>query len=306
MLPYFPFGQRFNDKMGTLPLSESDRLLEVDEHYAWEIGLKRQLLSELPNYYFQALPSYESAQWEVLDFVLHSLIQAYPDQFSLTKQGDQWHWVNRLLAEEQTFILGDMTSLPQSPLDWVGQQVQEDLLLLSGPDGHLVAGQLCFANDWNLDEKIGLPFWQIHAPINDIVEPMMRSAETFMQRLPAGKSYWRANWSVKVSNQLDMSTRHLPALKQQLMGRLPYLTLNTIGDQLYVRVERQILTRLPHSNAVLFSIHTYQNLLANEAADPDRAARMAQVFSTTPPALIDYKSMTDFLPILLAYLRFRG
>lgn len=303
MLPYFPFGQRFNDKMGTAPLTKTDRLLEVDSQYTPEIGLKRQLLDQLPSYYFQSLSGYELVQWEALDQILHKLVDTYPEHFSLTKQGTQWRWKNHLLAEESTFRFGDRASLPYAPLDWVGRQVQEDLVLVTGNEGQLVAGLLCFANDWSLDEKLGLPFWQIHEPINAIVEPMMRSAEHFMQRLPIGKSFWRANWSVKVSNQLDMSTRHLPALKQQLNDCLPQLTVDTIGDQLYVRVERQTLTRLPASNAILFTIHTYQNTLAHEAAHPDRAARMAQVFSTAPPALITYKSMTDFLPILLDYLQ---
>lgn len=302
MLPYFPFGQQFNDKMGTAPLSESDRLVEVDEHYLPEIDLKRQLLTELPAYYFQALPDYESAQWDVVNLVLHNLSRFQPTQFSLRIEGDNWHWHNQLLHEEITFTFGDTTTLPLAPLDWVGRQVQEDLVLLSGNDATLVAGQLCFANDWSLDEKIGLPFWQIHAPIIPIVEPMMQASRKFMKRLPAGRSFWRTNWSVKVSDQLDMTSRHTLALKQRLADRLPYLTPETIGQELFVRIERQTITRFPQSGAILFGIHTYQNLLAQEAADPERARRMAQVFSTTPPAMLAYKGMTALMPALLSYL----
>ncbi|GAB3956458.1 DUF3445 domain-containing protein [Spirosoma harenae] len=302
MLPYFPFGQRFNDKMGTLPLSEKDRLIDVDEHYWAEVNLKRQLLTELPGYYFQALPDYELAQWDVLELVLQNLARTYPSQFGLEQNGDHWHFTNQLLSEAATFTSGDSSTLPLAPLNWVGRHIQEDLLILSGTDSRLVAGQLCFGNDWSLDEKIGLPFWQIHAPITPIVEPMVRAAQAFMERLPVGRPVWRMNWSVKVSDQLDMTSRHTPTLKQRLADQLPQLTPETIGDQLYVRVERQTLTRLPRSGAILFSIHTYQNLLAHEASDPERAARMAQVFSTTPEAMLDYKSMTGFLPALLSYL----
>ena len=302
MLPYFPFDQQFNAKMGTFPLSESDRLVEVDEHYLHEISLKRQLLAELPTYYYQALPGYETAQWDVVEIVLQNLVQFAPDQFSLRQDGNHWQWANHLLNEETTFTFDDATTLPNDPLDWVGRQVQEDLIVLSGDDATLVAGQLCFANDWCLDEKIGLPFWQIHAPITPIVEPMMRAAQKLMERLPVGRPVWRTNWSVKISDQLDMTSRHTSVLKQTLADRLPTLTPETIGDQLYVRIERQTLTRLPRSGAILFGIHTYQNLLAHEAADPERAKRMAQVFSTTPPAMLEYKSMSDFLPALLTYL----
>ena len=302
MLPYFPFGQQFNDKMGTALLPERDRLVEVNELYLTEITLKRQLLTELPDYYYRALPGHEIAQWEVLEVVLTNLARFSPDQFFLRKDGTQWHWYNRLLAEKTAFTFGEAATLPVSPLDWVGRQVQEDLLVLTGTDSQLVAGQLCFGNGWCLDEKIGLPFGQIHAPIVPIVESMMQAAQKLMERLPVGRPVWRLNWSVKVSDQLDMTSRHTAALDQLLADRLPYLTPETIGEHLYVRVERQTLTRLPRSGAILFGIHTYQNLLAYEAIDPDRAIRMASVFSTAPRAMLDYKGMTHFLPALLAYL----
>ncbi|QDK79952.1 DUF3445 domain-containing protein [Spirosoma sp. KCTC 42546] len=302
MLPYFPFGQQFNDKMGTFPLLESDRLVEVDEHYPAVIALKRKLLTALPTYYYQAQSGYETAQWEVVKLIVENLVQFYPTSFSLRQEGNRWYWLNLRLNEETTFTFGDKQTLPYDPLDWLGRQVQEDLVLLAGDDARLVAGQLCFGNDWSLDEKIGLPFWQIHAPIVSIVEPMMRAAQQLMTRLPVGRPVWRLNWSVKVSDQLDMTSRHKPSLDQLLREKLPYLTSETIGEQLYLRIERQTLTRLPLSGAVLFSIRTYQSLLAHEASDPERASRMASVFSTTPPAMIAYKSMTDFLPALLAYL----
>lgn len=271
MLPLFPFGQQFNDKMGTYPLPETDRLVEVDMHYEHEIALKRQLLTKIPNYYYQALPGHETAQWDLLEAVLHNLARFSPAKFTLRRDSDRWHWRNHRLNERTTFTFGDSATLPLEPLDWVGRQVQEDLILLAGDDRYagaviLVAGQLCFGNGWCLDEKMGLPFWEIHAPIVPMVEPMIQAA-------------------------------------QKLMERLPGLTPDTIGNQLYLRIKRQTLTRLPRSGAILFGIHTYQNLMAHEvAARPGAADRLARVFSTAPPALLDYKGMTGFLPALLTYL----
>lgn len=306
MLLYFPFGQQYNDKMGTALLPEDAPVVEVDDRYLPEIALKRRLLTELPNYYFRALPGHETAQWEALEFILRNVAQGFPALFSLRQNQNRLEWTNHQLHENRTFTVGDTATLPCAPLDWVGRQIQEDLLLLTGTDMRLVAGQLCFANDWSLDEKIDVPFWQIHAPITPIVEPMMQAAQHLMARLPAGRSVWRLNWSVKLSDQLDMTTRHEPALRQQYTAKLAALTPATIGQQLYLRVERQTLTRLPRSGAILFGVHTYQNLLAQETTDPDRAKRMAQVFSTTPPAMLDYKGMTAFMPLLLDYLTARA
>lgn len=303
MLPYFPFGQQFNHRMGTAPLPESDHLVEVDDAYVPEIALKRQLLADLPAYYYQTLPGYELAQWEVLKTVLTHLVRFAPDRFALRQTGNQWHWHNRLLHEETSFVFGDSSTLPVDPLDWVGRQVQEDLILIAGDSPKLVAGQLCFGNDWSLDEKLGLPFSQVHAPILPIVEPMMQATHKLIERLPIGKPLWRASWSVKVTDQLDMTSRHKPALLQLLADRIPTLTPETIGEALFIRIERQTLIRLPETGIILFCIHTYQNQLAHEATDRDRASRMASVFSTTPSAMLDYKGMSGFVPVLLKYLQ---
>ncbi|MCX6216225.1 DUF3445 domain-containing protein [Spirosoma sp.] len=303
MLSYFPFGQQFNDKMGTFPLSENEPLIETDGHYTTETALKRQLLAELPAYYYQSLPGYDTAQWEVLALILTNLSQFEPSQFTLRIEDNRWHWSNKRLNEHSSFTFGDAGSLPLEPLDWVGRQVQEDLILLDGPEASLVAGQLCFGNGWCLDEKMGLPFWKIHAPITPIVEPMIRAAQKLMERLPVGRPVWRLNWSVKMSDQLDMTSRHTPVLDQLLAERAPGLTPETIAESLYVRIERQTLTRLPRSGAILFGIHTYQNQLSDEVSKrPDAAERLTNVFKTTPQAMLDYKGMTPFMPTLLAYL----
>ncbi|GAA4401969.1 DUF3445 domain-containing protein [Nibrella viscosa] len=303
MLRYFPFQQQFNDKMGTMPLLPADPLVEADEHYVSELALKRRLLTELPDYYFQALPGYHTAQWEVLALVLESLVQNYPEHFCLTQTVDHWHWQNHLLNEEAVFTFGDAATLPLEPLDWVGRQVQEDLLLLAGDAPNLVAGQLCFGNGWSLNEKLGLSFWQLHGPVTSVVQPMMQAAQKLMERLPAGRPVCRLNWSIKITDQPDLTSRHTAALNQQLAHLLPELNPDNIGQHLFVRIERQTLTRLPHSGAVLFGIHTYQNRLAHEIIDPERALRIRQVLSTTPPAMLDYKGIIPFLEPLLAYLQ---
>lgn len=303
MLPYFPFGDRFNDKMGTAPLGPTEPLLEVDAHYRAEISLKRQLLATVPGYYAQALPGYELAQWEAAELLMQHAARHYPDSFLFVQQDGQWVWTNRLLGETTTIWPHKEGALPTFPIDWIGQQVQEDLLLLSGDEARLVVGQLCFGNGWCLDEKLGLPFWEIHAPINPIVPPMMQAAGQLMQRLPAGRTVWRLNWSIKASDQLDMSSRRMPHLNAQLQQRLPTLTPEMAGAHLFVRIERQTLTRLARSGAILFGIHTYQNRLADELTQrPDAARRLLNVLNTTPPAMLDYKGISPFLSPLIYFL----
>jgi dimethylamine monooxygenase subunit A len=310
VLTYFPFQDHFNERPGTLPLKPADALIEVDAHYEAEIALKQQLLTNVPGYYFQATPGSELAQWDVLDAVLTDLAVRQPHQFSLrveecTGRRAVWHWQNHRLGTSAAFTFGNAGTLPHAPLDWVGRQVQEDLLILDGPEAVLVAGQLCFGNVWSLDEKMGLPFKAIHAPINPIVPPMMQAAQTIMARLPVGKPLWRLNWSLKTSSQLDMTTRRVPELRAEMDALLPHLTAANAGEHVWVRIERQTLTRLPtHSGAILFTVRTYQNRLVDECrVRTDGAARLLAVLETTPPAMLDYKGITPFVAPTLAWLR---
>lgn len=302
MLPYVPFGLRYNEKMGTAPLREGERLIEPDARYEAEISLKRNLLAADPGYYSQAPPETEAAQWDVLETVLDDLARYDPTQFFLEKTGDTWHWHNRRLNEETRFVVGKAASLPLPPLDWVGRQTQEDLLVLSG--GILVAGQLCFANDWSLGEKLGKPFLEIHTPVGPVIAPMLSAAQTLLERLT--RPVWRLNWSFKLSDQLDQSTRHHAALKADFARILPILGTENLGERVWVRVERQTLSRLPRSGGILFSVRTFQSPLAVEAADPDRAARMLAVLRSAPVELLEYKSVTPFLGMLVEYLEGRG
>ncbi|MVM29077.1 DUF3445 domain-containing protein [Spirosoma sp. HMF4905] len=303
MLPYFPFSHAFDHRMGTAPLQAHELLIEVDDEYRHEIALKRDLLAQDLRYYFQALPATELAQWDVLERVLTETAKRYPQYFSLTQTGDQWHWQNNLLAEEFHFIFGDAGTLPQAPLDWVGRQVQEDLLILSA-DGTaaLVAGQLCFPNGWCMDDKIGQTFLGIHRPAPTMVQPTMQAAHKLLEHIPAHRPIWRASWNFKITDQLDLSTKYSAGYNNELAHLAPTLTSSTVGDQIFIRIERQTFSRLPRSGAILFGIHTYQNTLANEAADIDHAKKILGTLQTTPRDMLDYKAITPFESAMLHFL----
>lgn len=307
MLRFFPFGEAFDASMGGRPLPADVALCDIDlARYAGEVLLKRRLLTELHGEYFHGGAETLTAQWEVLDLVLGSLAAAYPEHFEIEKKGADWHWRNLLLDEEQKFRYGDAGSLPYEPLDWTGRQVQEDLVLVSPEDEHaFIGGQLCFANDWSLATHVGRSFLDIHHPIPQTTMPSVHAGHRLLGSLKAGKTVWRMNWNFKHTDELDLSTRHRARYEALLAARIPLLTTHTIGHDLFLRVERQTLTRLPGSMAVLFGIHTYISRLDDEAADPQRARRMFDVIRSAPRDVKDYKLITPIEPVLTAYLESR-
>lgn len=301
MLPHFPFVGTFNLGMGIRPLAAPDFLIEVDTHYHKEVALKRELLSEDPAYCFQAQDTSELAQWEVLRLVLESLTLNYPTFFYLEKEDTQWTWQNYLLQEDQAFVFGKKETLPFAPLDWVGRHIQEDLLVLD-PSSVLVAGQLCFPSGWSLEEKMGKSFLDMHAPLPNVLNPMLNKAEQLMQRILPDKPLQRTNWGLRVTGELDLSTRHAEEYAEMLSVLASELTKDIILDALYLRIEYQTFTRLPLSNHVLFTVHTYLHSMADVAKDKAQARAMYEFLKTVPKDVLEYKQVLPFYEELIAAL----
>ena len=89
--------------------------IDVDEHYVSEMRDRALVLKEDPLRY-QALPHMMTAQWDTLELLMEHQAAAYPDHFTLTKDGDRWHWINRPLGIDQIFTFGDASTLPMEPL----------------------------------------------------------------------------------------------------------------------------------------------------------------------------------------------
>ena len=80
------------------------------------------------------------------------------------------------------------------------------------------------------------------------------------------------------------------------------LTAENAGEQLWLRVERQTLRRLPQSRAVVFTIRTLVRRLDEVAADPGVAGAMAERLREMEPGMAGYKGMPALREPLLAWL----
>ncbi len=305
MLPYFPFGEdAFKMTLGVQALFP-DCLIEIDEErYRAELALKHELLRTAYADYFQAAPGSEALQWEAIELLLPNMARHFPQHFALNVEGKHWRWHNHLLATETVFTPGDPDSFSLPPLDWLGRQVQEDLLLLSGDAASgmpLVAGQLCFPNAWWLQEKLGKSFLDIHHEVPLFAERLGRSSSLLLERLKVDRPIWRVNWACKTTPHLNL----IPRFAREALQSAGELTVENVGERCFLRIERQTLSRLPRTKGILFTIHTYQAPLAEVAQDAVHARYMAGVIRTTPGETLAYKGMAPFTQALLAYLETR-
>ncbi|HEY9646081.1 MAG TPA: DUF3445 domain-containing protein, partial [Chroococcidiopsis sp.] len=232
------------------------------------------------------------AQQEVLDLLLAHLPAHFPQHYHW--QGDRFY--NQLTAE--SWLPSDFAA---QPIDLAGRLVQDDLcLMMPSPEGYrLAAASLCFPLHWRLRDKLGLPVAQIHEPVPGYTPALERPVDSFFERLRPDCPGYRLNWSIVDTPELFLGdfghSQERPAVAESL-------TPETVGDRLWLRVERQTLRRLPQSNGVLFGIHTYINPLRSLADYPDIAAGLAEAIAQIPPDMQQYKNLLPVRDPVLQYL----
>lgn len=259
MIPphYFPLPEpQYRLSIGATPIPPQQAIFEPDELREAELALKRECFAYVEHYYCQALAGSEAAQADLC----------------------------RLLGTNSLREAGD--------------SVQEDLLILDPhlPGLPLVAGHLCFANAWCLDDKMGQPFLAIHGPVPTFATSIGPSSQRLLERLKPGRPVQRLNWAVKSTGQLDLTSRW----DADVAVWNARVTAANAGAHCWMRAERQTLSLLEPSGCVLFTVHTYTQPV--ETLSPAQIHNLHGVLRTCPEDMLRYKGIWPFHGPLLDWL----
>jgi hypothetical protein len=278
--------------MGLTTVAEN-AWFEIDDRYIEEMNERRQLLAERHGDVFGAVPGSDAARGEALQEVVANLTVHLPQWFAY--DGNVLR--NRLTGETWT-----PNRPPCDPLELAGRLVQEDLCIIQrSSDGPIFAAALlCFPTRWRLHEKLGRPLSSVHGLVPYYGERLASPVDRFMAKLKPGHIASRLNWSV-----LDNPAMYQPTGKWREQQDTA-ITSDNAGENLYLRVERQTLRRLPRSDAILFGIRVHSYRLGRAIAAPATASRLAQAVRALPEATLHYKSLRAYGPPLLAWLDARS
>ena len=274
--------------------------IDIDEHYVSEMRDRALVLDADPGR-CQALPHMMTAQWDMLELLMTSMASGYPEHFTLTRDGDHWHWINRPLGIEQKFTFGDASTLPYEPMEYIGRQCQGDFSIQDQRDGQLWmdAGIITTQADWSLDFDIGMNFFEWHGPVPLAHEAgVFERALKFLLNLQVGRPVRRLNWTMTINSRLDTS----PENYHKWGIERTTVTPENVGDKVHLRVEMQGLFRLPRSNAILFSIRCYLIKMNELVTVPKWGRRLPRVLSTLPNELADYKGLTRYRQMTIDWL----
>jgi hypothetical protein len=270
---------------------DPDEWIEIDERFTAQLTARRQLLDAQRGEVLAALPESGPGQRELLELLLDHLPRRFPEQYRRAAGCIE----NRITSER--FVIA---AWEDAPLELAGRLVQEDLCLMQrGEDGYrLVAAVLCFPAHWRLGDKLGRPLEAIHGPVPGFGERLAGPVDRFFASIQVTRPVWRVNWSL-----VDRPTLFLPP---EHRGHPQPVSAERAGAQLWLRVERQTLRRLPRSGDVVFGIRTHVDPLADAIDSPAAARALAARIREMPDAMARYKSILPIRAPLLAWLDERG
>jgi len=282
------------------PGSIYEHWFDIDEHYRSEMAERARVLDKDPRRYL-VLAHMQEAAWDALEMLMHKLAADYPQWFELDCDGLHWHWRNKALEIDQRFTFGDATTLPCEPLEFITRQVQGDFALLDQRDGDLFmdAGMVTSPADWSLAFDAGMSFKQWHSPV-----PMAHQmgifdrALKYLLNVPVGQPVRRLNWTLTINPRLDSS----PETFHEWGADRGSVTSENAGRLVHLRVELQLMARLPRSNGLMFSIRTYLISLDELVSQPGWGCRLHRVLRDLPEPIADYKGMTRYRATLVQWL----
>lgn len=176
------------------------------------------------------------------------------------------------------------TAVSADPVE-AGGQFEPDVVLLCRDEERVfrtVGGIVVFPSHWALADKIGLSLLETHAVVPGLNASIGHAIDRYLDKIKPGFSAGRPNWGLAATDAWNLHPATHP----------PRLEAGMTADQMWLRVERQILTPLPESGAMLFGIRIERIRLDEVLGDPDVRRRFHRAIATMPPEVAAYKGLT--------------
>jgi len=258
-------GDNFRHRLGIFPVEISNWLLR-DAEFDLTVQLKKKLLATRRSEVVGLQPGGDEVAEEAAQ-----LVSAWAG-VELASRGID------ALVEASLLVADDLAVL--QPIK--SHDGSEQLLLN--------AAVVCCPSRWMLSEKMGHNMLAIHEPVAKYADHVGAAVDTYFQRLTVEKPVWRSNWIIQDH----------PALFQP---QIPSGPLVKTPDELWIRMERQTLRRLPKTGGILFTIRGYQQPLPEYLS---RSTQIAQNIRTMlerlPDDVAQYKSVLKYRPIIMNWI----
>lgn len=173
---------------------------------------------------------------------------------------------------------------------------EQDFAVLDGDTGRLQWLCVCVPSHWAPEEKIGLDFAAVHAPVAD--NKLLLSASPHLVRLATSGECWeRFVWTVTPSARYDQHPRR--------HQREPWPTAQdsaAFAHGLWLRAERQTFFPVPGTRQSVFNIRVMLQPLPEAVAAAGSARKLHDALASMSDEVLAYKGLAPARDRLLSWL----
>ncbi|MEQ9504891.1 MAG: DUF3445 domain-containing protein [Hyphomonas sp.] len=190
-----------------------------------------------------------------------------------------------------------------SALEAAASAVSDDLcILIKDRDDlwRLEAASLCAPTFWRLEEKLGEPLGGLHAPVPGANPGLVSRIHRMFDAVQPGQVLERFNWTVQPG-----MARFTPS-QAPFKARAAELTVEGALNALWLRVERQTISKLAISGAVVFTIRVAVDPLRAALADAAHVDAFRTAWDGIDPVLGEYKGWPHYQRLVRAALSQAG
>jgi hypothetical protein len=169
--------------------------------------------------------------------------------------------------------------------------------VLEGAGGTLPWLCVCVPSHWAPEEKLGLPFAAVHAPVADN-QLLVAAHRQLVQLVTSGEAFERFVWTLTPSSRFDQHPhRH---------SRTPWPDTpqpEAFAQQCFLRAERQTFFPVPAADRqAVFTIHVMLQALPEAVRTREDAQRLHDALASMSEAVLAYKNLVPARERLLAWL----
>jgi dimethylamine monooxygenase subunit A len=282
-------------QVGLQPISPND-WMHIDDEYACFMRTKRAHLAKFPDRFYKTLPISLAAQRELRALIVAHLLEEQASLFSLSggvlvcKAGGSW----------------DLSDDSVEPLWQLSDFIQEDFMLLQDVDDKttITAAANAYSSSGRLVASVGRDIRWAHRPVPNLTSLHGARIDRILASVHQDALCARFNWQLT-----PVSTVFLPpdphAANQEALRSVSNQLSNDFSlapSLLYLRVERQTLRRLPETQAIAFSIHTYSDPLALIATDRAAVDALLILLKGYSPVRLQYNEMDTIHAAVIAWM----
>lgn len=173
----------------------------------------------------------------------------------------------------------------------------QDFAVLEGATGTLPWLCVCVPSHWAPEEKLGLSFAAVHAPVADN-QLLLAAGRQLVQLVTSGERFERFVWTVSPSGRHDQHPHRQP--------RPPWPDTpqpEAFARQCFLRAERQTFFPVPGvDRQAVFTIHVMLQPLHDAVRSRDEAQRLHDALASMSQAVLAYKNLAPARDRLLAWL----